>query len=249
LVRAREVRLNVDDRPCLTEQAFRAAELVVFSNSKNYRRAPHVPLVVPLVNLDHLASAQTQREQHQPPLKKGYIVTNANCSTTGLVVPLKALEDAFGPLDAVHAVTFQAISGAGYPGVPSLDILDNIVPYIGGGEEEKMEWETGKILGGVDAAHESGFLHRGDALRVSATCCRVPVIDGHTESVSVRFARRPPPSPEQAKAALREFVSEAQRLGCPSAPKRAITVHEAENRPQPRLDRYDQVRGARWAPL
>jgi len=134
----------------------------------------------------------------------------------------------------------QAISGAGYPGVPSLDILDNIVPHIGG-EEEKMEWETLKILGGIaesDEGSKSFDMHAKHPLRVSASCNRVPVIDGHTECVSVRFARRPPPSPQQVREALMAFTPDTQ--GCPSAPRHAIVVHEQPDRPQPRLDRYFQ---------
>ncbi|KAJ8519689.1 hypothetical protein ONZ45_g3398 [Pleurotus djamor] len=224
------------------EGAFRAAELAVFSNAKNYRRDPHVPLIVPLVNPSHLVMIPQQRSLHSPPLKKGFIVTNANCSTTGYVIPLAALEKAFGPIDACMVTTMQAISGAGYPGIPSLDIIDNVVPYIGG-EEEKMEWETLKILGGVtdsDGGLKAFDMHERQPLRVSASCNRVPVIDGHTECVSVRFARRPPPSPQQVREAMVGFTPDAQALGCPSAPRHAIVVHEESDRPQPRLDRYYQ---------
>ena len=156
-------------------------------------------------------------------------MTNANCSTTGIAIPLAALERAFGPLDAVLCTTMQAISGGGYPGVPSLDILDNVVPYISG-EEEKIQWELLKILGGIcsdsaAAATTTGAagavaasasanantlstspsssnvvakkfdMHASHPLRISAACNRVPVLDGHTATVSVRFVRRPPPSP------------------------------------------------------
>ncbi|VDC05874.1 unnamed protein product [Peniophora sp. CBMAI 1063] len=232
------------------EAAFRAAELAVFSNAKSYRRDPHVPLIVPLVNTGHLAMLPQQRAFHSPPLQKGFIVTNANCSTTGIVVPLHALEKAFGPLETVICTTLQAISGAGYPGVPSLDIFDNVVPYISG-EEEKIEWETLKILGGLQedteneaSAKKAGLkralafdMHAHTPLRVSANCTRVPVLEGHTATVSVRFARRPPPSPQQVREALAAFTPDAQAAGCPSAPRHAITVHEAPDRPQPRLDR------------
>ena len=169
-------------------------------------------------------------------------MTNANCSTTGYVIPLAALEKSFGPIEAVLVTTMQAISGAGYPGVASLDILDNIIPYIGG-EEEKIEWETLKILGGVaedDQGIKSFDMHSKQPLRVSAACNRVPVIDGHTECVSVRFANRPPPSPQQVREAMTAFTPDATALGCPSAPRRAIEVHEEPDRPQPRLDRYYQ---------
>lgn len=233
------------DRTHLTvfsEAAFRAADLAVFSNAKNYRRDPHVPLIVPYVNPSHLSIIPQQRSLHSPPLKKGFIVTNANCSTTGYVIPLAALEKAFGPIESALVTTMQAISGAGYPGVSSIDILDNVVPYISG-EEEKMEWETLKILGGIadaDDGLKSFDMHATHPMRVSASCNRVPVMDGHTECVSLRFARRPPPSPQQVREALAAFTPDAQALGCPSAPRHAIMVHEEPDRPQPRLDRYYQ---------
>jgi aspartate-semialdehyde dehydrogenase len=151
-----------------------------------------------------------------------------------LVLALKPLQDAFG-LDTVLVTTLQAASGAGYPGVPSLDLLDNVVPYIGG-EEEKMAVETRKILGGYDPAR--GFL---DApVRVSATCTRVPVRDGHTESVSVGLAR--PAELDEVAAALRDFAGPPQALGLPSAPARPVVVLDEQDRPQPILDR-DRERG------
>ncbi|KAL6307043.1 aspartate-semialdehyde dehydrogenase [Sparassis latifolia] len=227
------------------EASFRRAELVVFSNARNFRRDPHVPLIVPLVNTAHFAMVRQQQALHSPPLRKGFIVTNANCSTTGVVVPLAALERAFGPLESCMVTTLQAISGAGYPGVPSLDIIDNVVPYIAG-EEEKMEWETLKILGGIadaDDGTRTFDMHARHPLRVSAACTRVPVVEGHTECVSIRFARRPPPSPQQVREALQAFQSDAYSIGCPSAPRHTIFVHEDIDRPQPRLDR-DYQRGA-----
>jgi aspartate-semialdehyde dehydrogenase len=136
----------------------------------------------------------------------------------------------------------QAISGAGYPGVPSFDIFDNVVPHIGG-EEEKIEWEAAKILGGVAGDGKSFDLRATSPLVVSANCNRVPVLEGHTECVSVRFTQRPPPSVEQVRQAMREFTCDAQVLGCPSAPKEVIFVHEEVDRPQPRLDR-DYQKGA-----
>lgn len=218
------------------ESAFRAANLRVFSNAKNYRMDPLCPLVVPLVNPSHFEIIPHQQASMSPPLDRGYIVTNANCSTTGVVVALKALEEAFGPLETVMVQTMQAISGAGYPGVSSLDILDNVVPYISG-EEEKIESETCKILGGLAADKTSFENHTTDPLTVSAQCNRVSVIDGHLACVNVRFAKQPPPSPEQVKQALRAYTCEAQTLHCHSAPKHAVTVHDEPDRPQPRLDR------------
>jgi len=235
------------------EGAFRNAEFAVFSNAKNYRKDPLVPLIVPLVNTSHYSMIPQQRSLHSPPLKKGFIVTNANCSTTGFVIPLAALEKSFGPIESCMITTMQAISGAGYPGISSLDIIDNVVPYISG-EEEKMEWETLKILGGIEETEETSTdgstaktlsfdMHQTHPLRISASCNRVPVVDGHTECVSVRFAKRPPPSPQQVREALATYTPEARSLGCPSAPRRAIFVHEEADRPQPRLDR-DYQRGA-----
>jgi aspartate-semialdehyde dehydrogenase len=170
----------------------------VFSNAKNYRRDPHVPLIVPLVNPSHLSIIRQQQSLRSPPLKNGFIVTNANCSTTGCVIPLSALEKAFGPIELLLVTTMQAISGAGYPGISSLDIMDNVIPYISG-EEEKMEWETLKILGGI-TEDDQGV----------------------------------------KREALIAFTPDAQTLGCPSAPRHTITVHEEADRPQPRLDRYFQ---------
>ncbi|WRT66276.1 aspartate-semialdehyde dehydrogenase [Kwoniella shivajii] len=222
------------------EEAFRSAELIIFSNSKNYRRDPLCPLIVPLVNPSHLSIIPHQKKSLG--LEKGYIVTNANCSTTGLVVPLAALEKAFGPLETVMVTTLQAISGAGYPGVSSLDILDNVVPHISG-EEEKIEWETNKILGGLNSNNESFNLHSDEKenlkpINVSATTTRVPVIDGHTGVVNVKFnSSRPKPSIEEIEKAFREFKCEAQELNVPSAPEQAIVVHDLPDRPQPRLDR------------
>ncbi|KAJ3300143.1 hypothetical protein HK104_004063 [Borealophlyctis nickersoniae] len=213
------------------ESAFLNAEFAVFSNAKNHRMNPIVPLMVPLVNAHHLDIVPHQRKQYN--LKKGFMVTNANCSTTGLVVPLKALQDAFGPLSRVVVTTMQAISGAGYPGVPSLDILGNVVPFISG-EEEKIETEAAKILGGL-SDDASAFVNPPD-MKVSASCNRVPVIDGHTESVFVEFANRPAPSVEQVVEALRGYVSEAQKIGAPSAPEHAIEIASFPDRPQPRLD-------------
>ncbi|KAI5779061.1 semialdehyde dehydrogenase [Geopyxis carbonaria] len=218
------------------ETAFLAADLVVFSNSKNHRREPVTPLMVPLVNTDHFSIVAHQKKLKG--LGKGFMVTNANCSTTGLVVPLKALQDKFGPLDAVTVTTLQAISGGGYPGVPSMDILDNVVPFIGG-EEEKIEWETGKILGGVSAAGDAFEMQK--ITRVSAQCNRVAVMDGHTACVSVKFgAGVKVPSVDEVKQCLREYRCEAQELRCPSAPGKAIVVMEEEDRPQPRLDRENE---------
>ncbi|SMQ56246.1 unnamed protein product [Zymoseptoria tritici ST99CH_3D7] len=215
-----------------TEMAFLKANIPTFSNAKNYRRDPLVPLVVPTVNLPHLSLIPHQRSHHN--LTTGFLVCNSNCAVIGLVIPFAALQSRFGPIDTCSVVTMQAVSGAGYPGVSSMDIIDNVVPYISG-EEDKMEPEARKILGSLNA-EATAFEEQSD-LRISAACNRVPVLDGHTACVSLRFTRRPPPSISEVKDALRSYVSEAQQLGCPSAPKNAIVVMEEPDRPQPRLDR------------
>lgn len=213
------------------EMAFLKSELAVFSNAKNYRRDPLVPLVVPTVNLAHLDVIKYQRQHHK--LEKGFLVCNSNCAVIGIVIPFAALQDKFGPIHQVSVVTMQAVSGAGYPGVSSMDMIDNVVPFISG-EEDKLETEASKILGSVND-DVTGFVDQ--PMKVSAACNRVPVLDGHTACVSLRFQRRPPPSVEEVKQAMRDYVSDAQKLGCPSAPSKAIVVMEEPDRPQPRLDR------------
>lgn len=215
-----------------TEMEFVKANIPVFSNAKNYRRHPKVPLVVPTVNLPHLDLLPYQRKEFQ--LEKGFLVCNSNCAVIGIVIPFAALQQKFGPINTVSVVTMQAVSGAGYPGVSSMDIVDNVVPFISG-EEDKLETEARKILGGINT-DKNAFSEQSD-LRISAACNRVPVLDGHTACVSLRFEKRPPPSAEEVKAAMREYVCDAQKLGCPSAPSQAIVVCDEPDRPQPRLDR------------
>jgi aspartate-semialdehyde dehydrogenase len=211
--------------------SFLKSNLAVFSNAKNYRRDPLVPLVVPTVNLPHLDVIKHQRQHHG--LQKGFLVCNSNCAVIGIVIPFAALQDKFGPINQVSVVTMQAVSGAGYPGVSSMDMIDNVVPFISG-EEDKLETEASKILGSVNG-DVTGFVDQ--PMKISASCNRVPVLDGHTACVSLRFERRPPPSAEEVKQAMREYVSDVQKLGCPSAPQKAIVVMEQPDRPQPRLDR------------
>lgn len=216
---------------------FLKAELAVFSNAKNYRKDPLVPLIVPTVNLPHFDVIPHQRSHYG--LKKGFLVCNSNCAVIGIVIPFAAIQKEFGEVDQVSVVTMQAVSGAGYPGVSSMDILDNVVPYISG-EEDKLENEAQKILGKVNGK-VTGFLHQSD-LKISAACNRVAVLDGHMACVSLRFKNRdgPKPTAEAVKKALSSYVSEAQTLGCPSAPQPSILVMEEADRPQPRLDRNTQ---------
>jgi len=204
------------------ETEFARAGKFVLSNAKNHRWDPNVPLMVPEVNASHL-----ELVRHQD-FKGGAIVTNPNCSTTGLVIALKPLLDRFG-LREVQVVTMQALSGAGYPGVPSLDILDNVIPFIGG-EEEKLQKEPTKILGKLN--------DRGIQLldvTISAQCNRVAVFDGHLECVSVRLDKKS--TEEELKSVWREFSAEPQKLNLPMAPEHPIYYFEEENYPQPRLHR------------
>ena len=203
------------------EQAFAAAGHFVVSNARNYRMDPLVPLLIPEINADHLRLVP---EQQRGKGWKGAIVTNPNCSTVVLALALAPLRQ-FG-LKAALVSTMQAVSGAGYPGVPSLDILGNVVPFISG-EEEKMESETLKILGS-DGGRTS------HAAIVSAHTNRVAVIDGHVMTVSVAFDTSP--SVDDVIQALRAFRGRPQELGLPSAPTPPIVVMNDSNRPQPRLD-------------
>lgn len=212
------------------EEALARKGYVVVSNARNHRMDADVPLLVPEINPDHLAAVETQRRR----TGGGYIVTNPNCTVVGLTMALAPLHRAFG-LEAVAVVTLQALSGAGYPGVASLDAGDNVIPYIGGGEEEKIEAEPRKILGRFDGGR---FLDAD--FEVSASVHRVAVTDGHTMAAFVRLRRRA--DAEEARAALAGFRGEPQERRLPSAPLRPVHVLEAADRPQPRLDR-DRERG------
>ncbi|MGO9231629.1 MAG: aspartate-semialdehyde dehydrogenase [Bryobacteraceae bacterium] len=211
------------------ERAFAQAGHVVVSNSKNHRMESDVPLLVPEINPDHLKLVPVQQRARG---WKGQIVTNPNCSTAGLTMGLAPLVQ-FG-IAKVIVTTMQAISGAGYPGVPSMDIMGNVIPFIGG-EEGKMEVETQKILG----------TFRGDrieplAAAVSAHCNRVPVVDGHTETVSVAFSSKP--SEQDLRRAISTFSGLPQQRKLPSAPAEPVIYLEENNRPQPRKD-ADRGRG------
>lgn len=205
------------------EPAFAGAGHIVVSNARSFRMEPSVPLVIPEVNSDHLGLIARQRRERG---WSGAIVTNPNCSTVVLSVVLAPLRQ-FG-LARVMVTTLQAVSGAGYPGVPSLDILGNVIPAISG-EEEKMESETQKILGTLERDAISAH-----SVVVSATTTRVPVIDGHTESVSMQLEQRP--SLGDVRAALESFRGRPQELRLPSAPPAPIVYLEQADRPQPRLD-------------
>jgi len=195
--------------------------LTVFSNASALRMHDKVPLLIPEVNPDHLGLLDNQD------FGPGAVVTNPNCATVGLVLSLKPLADAFG-IEAVQVTTLQAISGAGHPGVASLDILGNALPLIPG-EEDKLETEPQKILGRiVDGALEPA------AFKVSSQTNRVPVVDGHLLSVSIKLSSRA--TVDEARAAIQDFCSPVADLVLPSAPSHPVVLAEDEARPQPRLD-------------
>jgi aspartate-semialdehyde dehydrogenase len=206
------------------EPQFAAAGCAVVSNSSALRMQSDVPLVIPEVNADHIRLIESQPWRRG---KGGFAVTNPNCSAIGLVLALAPLHRRF-ELETVMAVTMQAVSGAGYPGVASLDILGNVIPYIAK-EEEKMEEETQKLLGTLNGA---GIVPAPFAM--SAQCNRVAVEDGHTESVSIRLKKKA--QPEEIIAAWNEFRAEPQQLSLPSAPAQPVIYLSAVDRPQPRLD-------------
>lgn len=206
------------------EQDFARAGHAVISNSSNHRMDADVPLLVPEVNPDHLALVRSQRKRRG---WNGMIVTNPNCTTVGLVMSLAPLERAFG-LEKVLVTSMQAVSGAGYPGVPALDILGNVIPHIAN-EEEKVERETRKLLGRL----ADGRVEPGDFL-VSAHCNRVPVENGHTETISVSLKSKA--TLEGLLEVWRKFRALPQERALPSAPEHPIVVREERDRPQPKLD-------------
>jgi aspartate-semialdehyde dehydrogenase len=217
------------------EERYARAGYAVCSNASAHRMDADVPLLVPEVNPEHTALIEAQHRRRGWP---GLIATSANCSTTQLVLALKPLHDAFG-VRTLSAVTLQAISGGGYPGVASLDILGNVVPYIGG-EEEKLETETQKMLGALAGADASSIAISPAAMVISAQCNRVPVRDGHMECLSIGFADRP--DLPALIAALETFRGPPEVAGLPSTPAQPILVRREPDRPQPLLDR-DAGRG------
>ncbi len=217
-----------------TETDLANAGVGVFTNAGSHRMDKNVPILIPEVNPEHMDSIKDQATYKDG----GFIITNANCSSTGIAAPLKAIDDAFG-LQQVFISTYQALSGAGYPGVPSLDAVGNVVPFISH-EEEKMESELGKMLG----TYSNGeFNYAG--FKVMANCARVPVVDGHLESLVLDL--RDSPSLDELEGCLTGFRGEPQKLGLPSAPEQPIIVRKEENRPQPVFDamagRPERARG------
>jgi len=231
-----ECRPNIDARVAFSgldssvageiETAFAGNDYVVVSNSKNHRMVEDVPLIYPEINPDHLRLIDTQKKNHG--FNNGYIVTNSNCSIMAFLPIIHVLDRDFG-VDRMSVVTMQAISGAGYPGVASLDILGNIVPFVGGEEEEKIQTEPLKILGTL----QNGKIDFSK-IKISASVNRVPVVDGHLASVSVKLNTRS--SVDEIKNHLRSFRSVPQELELPLAPIHPIIVRDEIDRPQPRLD-------------
>ncbi len=205
------------------EEDFASAGYVLVSNASAHRMDPDVPMINPEINCSHVSLIEEQRRKRK---WDGAIVTNPNCSTTVLSLALKPIYDNFG-INSLIVSTMQAISGAGYPGVPSLNIIDNVIPYIGG-EEEKMETEMQKIFGSPSEPAD---------FKVSASCHRVPTIDGHMEAVFVKTKKEA--DPNAVAEAMENFVGEPQKLKLPSAPEKPVIVTWEKDRPQTRLDRME----------
>lgn len=211
------------------EEAYAAADIPVVSNASAHRWTDDVPMLIPEINADHLAMVPLQQKRRG--WKKGFIVVKPNCSLQSYLTPIHALRQAGYPVARMILTTMQAVSGAGYPGVPSLDMIDNIVPYIGG-EEEKSEKEPGKILGLI----EGEVFVPDTSIQIAAHCNRVPVVDGHTACVSLEFGGKKP-SREEILKVWDAFRAVPQELKLPFAPQQPIRYRDEDNRPQPRKDR------------
>jgi aspartate-semialdehyde dehydrogenase len=207
------------------EEDFARSGYAVVSNSKNHRMDEDVPILLPEINSEHVELVKVQQARRG--YDEGFIVTNSNCAAMALCLALAPLDEMF-EIKTVVVTTLQALSGAGYPGVSSLDAYGNVIPYIAE-EEEKIERETKKIFGKL----KSGKIEP-HSMRVSATATRVPVIDGHTESVNIKLRRQA--SLQDVMNAFRSYRSVPQKLGLPSAPEHPIILKEEIDRPQPRLD-------------
>lgn len=211
------------------ENSYAAAGMPVFSNASAHRAAPDVPMLIAEINPHHLDIIPAQQKARG--WSTGFIVVKPNCSIQSYLTPLFALMQAGYEIDKVAVTTMQAVSGAGYPGVSSLDMIDNVVPYIGG-EEEKTETEPLKILGTIS----NGAFVEHTGLAITAQCNRVPVIDGHTACVNISFKSKKPTIAE-IKNIWGKFTAEPQTLDLPFAPKQPIIYREEQDRPQPRKDR------------
>ncbi|MHA1757809.1 MAG: aspartate-semialdehyde dehydrogenase [Promethearchaeota archaeon] len=223
--------INMPKKEQIKEVEFKYAELgiPVISNNSAHRWTPDVPMIIGEINSHHAEVIPIQQKKRG--FNKGFVAVKPNCSLQSYLTPIYALERAGYKVDQLIITTLQAVSGAGYPGVASLDIVDNIVPFIGG-EEEKTEKEPLKILGKIG---EDGIINN-DSIKISATCTRVPVVDGHTACVNVKFKEKVPDQEEIIKI-WKEFKSVPQELDLPFAPKNPIIYLDNKDRPQPRKDR------------
>jgi aspartate-semialdehyde dehydrogenase len=222
-------KMPTDEAVRKLESDYAAAGLAVVSNSSAHRWTPDVPMLIPEINHEHLKIISQQQKHYH--WKKGFIVVKPNCSLQSYLLPLYALQQAGYQVKKVIVTTMQAVSGAGYPGVASLDMIDNVVPYIGG-EEEKSEQEPLKILGNINKDKIENYKD----LKISAHCNRVPVNDGHLACISVLFGRKK--STEQKIINIwKKYISLPQKLKLPSAPLQPIIYRIEENRPQPKKDR------------
>lgn len=214
------------------EEAYASSDIPVVSNASAHRWTDDVPMLIPEINYAHLDIIEVQKKRRG--WKRGFILVKPNCSLQSYMMPLHALTRAGYPVSRMIVTTMQAVSGAGYPGVPGFDLIDNIVPYIAG-EEDKTEREVLKIFGRLNG----GEIQNAESPLITAHCNRVPVIDGHTACVSLEFAlhQDQKPSLEQIESLWKVYRSLPQELGLPSAPEHPIIVRHEENRPQPRLDR------------
>ena len=211
------------------EEKYAEAGIPVVSNASANRWTDDVPMLIPEINASHLKMIKIQQKNHK--WDKGFIIVKPNCSLQSYITPIYALQKAGYPIKKIIITTLQAVSGAGYPGVPSLDMIDNVVPFIGG-EEEKTEEEPLKILGEI----KDGKFVKNKELKVSATCTRVPVSDGHLATVNILFKDKKPTKEEVIKI-WTNFKSLPQELNLPFAPVNPIIYKEEENRPQPKKDR------------
>ncbi|PKL43055.1 MAG: aspartate-semialdehyde dehydrogenase [Candidatus Riflebacteria bacterium HGW-Riflebacteria-1] len=211
------------------ENAYAAMGIPVVSNASAHRGTDDVPMLIPEINHEHIAIISAQKSKRG--WQKGFIAVKPNCSLQSYMTPVFALLQAGYAIKRMIITTMQAVSGAGYPGVPSLDMIDNIVPFIGG-EEEKSEVEPHKILGKI----ADGLIVNDESIRISAHCNRVPVVDGHTACVSLEFGDKKPEL-EEVRRIWRDFKALPQQLNLPSAPVQPIIYREEPNRPQPRKDR------------
>lgn len=208
------------------EEDFARSGIAVFSNAKNHRYDDDVPILIPFSNPNHIDIIPYQQEKRG--WKNGFIVTNANCSTTGLAIAISPLQEKYG-ISKIIAFTMQAISGAGYPGLPAIDVFDNVIPFIGG-EEEKLVKETKKILAPLQ---DNKFVDAD--IQVAAHCNRVHVLDGHTECLSIKLNNQA--SIQEIEDYLTSYEHEVQSYQLPSTPQKPLILLKEENRPQPRLDR------------